>query len=377
MSGGQQTSSVIARVEADLRNMWATPPRPSEPPKSRVCTMNLVVIANSQELADRYTPVVDEVTGSIPARAIIVAIEPESAENLFEGDAAAICSTEGPRNICSERVRLRMTGQVCARLGSAVDSLRVPELPTSVVWLGPVHTEDPIFESVANDAARIILDTEYTSMASLLRVTRLARGKAERPHVADIAWTRIAPWQELTARFFDDANHRDFASQVMQLHLKQAAAPKSRLGSEGALYLGWIATRLGWRVSRMGGALRFTRADGKPVAVNLASAARPDGVAPSVLADVSLEAGDGGPRLVGRIHRELGSGPSAANVDADVVKWSVQVGGAAPIEHQVRLGANKGAKWLERTLHRPPNDPALMDAVAFAEQILQDDLICE
>jgi hypothetical protein len=42
------------------------------------------------------------------------------------------------------------------------------------------------------------------------------------------------------------------------------------------------------------------------------------------------------------------------------------------IEQRVRLRANKGAKVLERTLHRPTADPVLVDAVRFAEHFFED-----
>src|SRR5262245_36016123 len=98
------TSSVIHRVERELREIWTQPAAPSETPKSRVCTMNLVVVAGSREIADRYTPVLDEVTASIPSRAILVALDPEAPVGVLEGDASAVCSIEGKQAICSERV---------------------------------------------------------------------------------------------------------------------------------------------------------------------------------------------------------------------------------------------------------------------------------
>ena len=42
----------------------------------------------------------------------------------------------------------------------------------------------------------------------------------------------------------------------------------------------------------------------------------------------------------------------------------------------MRLRDNKGGKLLIRTLHRPVNDPVLSEAVAFAEPIFEDGLVC-
>ena len=42
------------------------------------------------------------------------------------------------------------------------------------------------------------------------------------------------------------------------------------------------------------------------------------------------------------------------------------------LEQRVRLGTNKAGKWLERTLRRPSVDPALLEAIAFAEAIADE-----
>lgn len=376
MQTNPPTSSVISRIEKELREMWTAPQAPNEPPKSRACTMNVVVIVGSRELADRYTPVLDEVTQNIPARAILVALEPESTISVLDADVNAVCSIEGSGAICSERIRLFASGAICTRIGSAVEALLVPELTTALVWLGPLHVDDPIFEALAGDVHRVVLDTEYTPLSSLLSLAAWAKKSSGRPHMADLAWTRLAPWQEMCARLFDEPRLRGHALKINRVVLKQASEPKARLGSEGALFLGWLGTRLGWKVSRLAGSLRFKRADGESVAVQLGVVKKPDGVAPSVLAEIILEAEADGIRLKGSVERDLGSGLAPSAPDADMIVWRLEVDGAQPIEQRVRLGANKAAKWLERTLHRPAADPALAESVAFAEQIIQDGLQC-
>jgi glucose-6-phosphate dehydrogenase assembly protein OpcA len=405
-------SAVIADVERKLRDLWAEPVA-GDVPRSRVCTMNLVVMTTSHELAERYVPVVDEVTRSIPSRAIVVELSPDSNESALTADVSAVCSLEGGRDVCSERIRLAAQGVVCDRVGSAVDALLVPELPTALVWLGRVHVEDPIFVYLASSAHRLVLDTEYTSIQSLMQVARWAREEHGRPFVADLAWTRLAPWQEMCARFFDEPRLREHAMHVTRIAIRQASEPGARLGSEGALLLGWFATRLGWKAKRVGDALKFARPDGATVVVELGAVRRPSGVAPLALARISVTAEHAGVIARGTLERELASGlsvapppsalastsstpgaspregearmsdpPSQANlrrattIDADMLVWRLDVDLPTATEQRVRLGANRGARLLERTLHRPPNDPTLNEAVAFAEQLLEDGLVC-
>jgi glucose-6-phosphate dehydrogenase assembly protein OpcA len=382
-------SSVIARLEHELGALWSAPPRPGEPAKSRVCTMNLVVVTGSSEVSDRYLPIVDEVTQTTPARCIVVTVEPDDKASSLDGDVSGVCAvTDAGPLICSERVRLRATGAAAARVSSAVDALLVPEIPTALVWLARVHTHDPIFVSLSAHAERVLLDTEYTSLSSLLALGKWARAASGRPKVADLAWTRLSTWQELCARFFDDPAHRAHAFAITELEVAQACEPGARLGSEGALLLGWIATRLGWTIDRLGGALRFRRADGVKVAVKLTAVARPSGVAPAALAGVAVVAVSGGLTLRGSLRRQLGSGrvgepaggladahEQAQTVDADVLTWKLEADGTS-LEQSVRLGANRGARLLDRTLHRPAWDPALEEAVAFAEELFEDGLTC-
>src|SRR5262249_20012766 len=189
-------SMVIARIEKELRELW-TPSQNDDVPKARACTMNLVVVAGPREIADRYTPVVDEVTRGVPARAIVVALDPEAHVAALEADTTAVCARgENGEVLCSERVRLVALGGMCERVGSAVDALCVPEIPTTVVWLGRVHTDDPVFRSVAEQAQRIVLDTDYTSLSSLLHLARWIREEYPHATLADMAWTRLATWQE-------------------------------------------------------------------------------------------------------------------------------------------------------------------------------------
>jgi glucose-6-phosphate dehydrogenase assembly protein OpcA len=373
-----RTATVIARLEKELRDLWAQPEDPTAMPKSRVCIMNIEVVAGSRDLLDRYTPVVDEVTSYIPSRVILASIEPDAPGDEITGTATAVCSIEGGRNICSERITLSATGNACARSASAIEAFLVPEIPTALVWLGRVHVDDPVFEDLANDAHRIILDSLYTSLGSLLNVAAWARKQVNGPHISDMAWTRLASWQEMTARFFDSPETRPLANKITKITLKQASEPGTRLGPEPALLLGWLATRLDWKVSRLGGKTRFRRPDGGLVTIELGAVPRPEGVAPESLAAVILEAEDGGAKMTGSIERELGSGRGSgqddATADSDVMLWKVTTSGSAALEQRVRLGANKAAKWLERTLHRPTHDPAFDESVAFAEHIVEDGL---
>jgi glucose-6-phosphate dehydrogenase assembly protein OpcA len=365
---------VLSRIDAELRALWATPPAPGETPKARACTMNLVVVASSPAAAKQWVPIVDEVLQSIPARAIVAGLDLDGPDDL-EGDATAVCTPAagGDAVVCSERVTLRARGVMCARLPSCVATLCTTDVPTTLVWLGRVHANDPAFEPLARDASRVVLDAAQGSLASLANVVYWARARAaaDRPGVADLAWTRLAPWQELCARMFDEPSLRPLASRVTRVTMVQACAPGAPLGSEGALLLGWLATRLGWKAASLAGKLRLLRDDQEHVHAALCAREAP-GAAPGTLLGVKLEAAAGGITVRGEVARDP--------ADHDTATWRLDVdradGPPQRIEQLVRLRASDTVRLLERTLHRPTHDPALTDSAAWADELRGEELAC-
>lgn len=368
-------SRVLARVEDELRALWATPPGAGEPLRSHARTMNLVVVAATPALATQYEAVVDQVVQSVPARAIVVGLDPDGDDDL-QATVSAVCTPDlgDGAVVCSERVTLMARGTFCSRLSSCVDAICATDVPTTLVWLARVHAEDPAFLALAREASRIVLDTASSSIASLANVVTWARARprGERPGVADLAWTRLAPWQELCSRMFDPPRVRPLAARVNRMSLTQATPAGVPIGSEGALLLGWLATRLGWKAASLAGKLRLVRADGSYVQAQLRARGAPE-AAPGSLLGLELEAGAAPLRMHGTI-------AVADPVDAEAAAWQVDVfgdGDSQRLEQHMRMRASDPARLLERTLHRPPHDEALAESVTWADELRQEELVCQ
>lgn len=355
---------IVAQIERELRAIGE-----GRVHGSRVLSMNLVVVAETMEIAARYTQVVDEVATTLLARAIVVGLDPAAREGSLSGSATTVAVD---KDTFTERVSLSATGQTCLRIPSILEALLAPEVPIVLVWLGRLHPHDAVFAQIAERADRVLIDSEFTSVQSLVGLAGFARAHA---HIAvsDLAWTRIEPWQELLARFFDPPEHLPFASFIEKVTIAQASDAGAVVGSEAALLVGWLGTRLGITSYRAGGAIRYVRPDGREVAFEIVAVPRPDGVAPATLAEVSLSATKDGTTLNGSVVRDLASGGQRGRTtDADVVTWKLSTSAGVSQEQRVRLGTNKAAKWLERTLRRPLADPALLESIGFAEKIADD-----
>ncbi len=370
MSAGVRPAGVLAQAEQDLRALWTMPAVQGQAPKTRACTMNLVVVAPTPAL-DRWVPIVDDVLQGVPARALVVGLDPDGVDDL-EASVSAVCTPGSGTVVCSERVTLRVGGALCARVASCVDALSTADVPTTLVWLARVRVEDPAFGPLARWSQRVVLEAASGSLSSLAHVVQWARGRpaGERPGVAELSWTRLAPWQELCARMFDDAGVRDLATAVTRVHLAQASAAGAPLGPEGALMLGWLATRLGWKASSLAGRLRLLRSDGAHIQVQLEADALASAPRGALLA-VEIEARRGGAALRGDVAR-------AGGVDG-AGRWrlEVQAGGETRrVEQRVRTFADEPARLLERTLRRPVRDDALAESVGWADELGGDELVC-
>lgn len=233
MTAAPRPASVLARAEKDLRALWTTPPEAGQAPRTRACTMNLVVVTATPELLVQWVGIVDRVLQGVPARALVVGLEPDG-QDAIEATVSAVCTPGSGTVVCSERVTLRIAGGLCGRVASCVDALCAADVPTTLVWLARVRVEDPAFAPLARWASRVVLDASNGSLASLAHVVQWARGgpQGERPGVSELAWTRMAPWQELCARMFDDVRVRALAGGVTRVRLVQASAAGAPLGAD-------------------------------------------------------------------------------------------------------------------------------------------------
>jgi glucose-6-phosphate dehydrogenase assembly protein OpcA len=369
---------VLARIDREVRAFWSVPPPPGETPTARACTTNLIVVTATPELASRWVATVDEVLKSLPARALVVGLDPDGDESL-EAQTTQVCapSAGGGPAVCSERVTLHARGAVCARVASIIDSLCVNDVPRTLVWLGRVHADDLVFGPLAASVDRIVLDTSQTAthgtLSDLAHAVRWAKAldASARPGIADLAWTRLAPWQEMCARMFDEPRLRSLAGKVSRVRMVQSSPEGAALGSEGGLILGWLATQLGWKAVSLAGKLRLLRADEGSVRTQLRAEATHQAPPGSLLA-VEVEATDGPLSILGSIRRD----PN----EADAALWRLDVKGAGGdaqhLEQRVRLRAAEPARLLERTLHRPPHDGALTESIEWAEGLHGEELVC-
>jgi len=244
--------------------------------------LNLVVYADREIHARRAASSTSRLADRHPSRAIIVL-----GDRVREGvDVAVQLHCHVPHEdqtaqICYEQILARVQGDADERVASVVIPLLVPDLPVFLWWTGTPPQDAQRFGDLLELADRLIVDSADFARPdeTLPLIADLAAAQRHRTFgVTDLNWTRLTPWRELIASFFDVTAWRPYLDQVVGVRVGFDVDMDGRdiHPSQSLLLVGWLASRLGWQAveslapSEAGGLLfRMARGDGAPIAVRV------------------------------------------------------------------------------------------------------------
>jgi glucose-6-phosphate dehydrogenase assembly protein OpcA len=208
--------------------------------------------------------------------------------------------------VCSEQVTLEARPEGLRLVPETVLQLLVEDMPVHVWWRRSRLGEDLLLVPLRDLCDRLIVDTaSLADPAARLRELRSVGSAATwRGHSIDLAWSRLEPWREAVASFFDGPEAAAYVERIAVVEVA-AGGPESAGGltAAGAYLAGWLASRLGWERGEDAGApwrrpdggrveLRFRRADvaaGDPESVRIVADDEP---ATSFLAQRTGKGGD-------------------------------------------------------------------------------------
>ena len=316
----EERGTSVPAIEAQLAQLWTLPSadagqHSSDPtlPQARASVLNLIVTVADAEAADRVVGTMTDLGIRHPSRAIVLVAHPEATDGGLDARITTHChhTAGGSERVCYDEIVLTVRGAAAAHLSGIVAPLLIHDLPTHVWWPGDPPFGDPVFEQLVEMADRLIVDS--SDFGDLLVGYRRLANLRRRSGVGDLAWDRLAWWQELTAEFFDAPRFRRYLPNLNRLILRYAVPspddgarphPSTQSDvaqgvrspiSQGLLYAGWIASRLGWKRDRvqetlLDGRLRL-RLEGRYEMVDLLLEAVPtDAQVPGELLSMHLRA---------------------------------------------------------------------------------------
>jgi len=130
--------------------------------------------------------------------------------------------------------RLTLSGNA-EQLQGAILPLLAGEVLTTLWWtrVTELPPRGKVFDTLAEVADQVVADTLSVNLSE------------KAPYaLADIAWSRTAPWRELTCQLFDEPEALEHLFRLERVTVSYA---QGRRGDQAArFYAAWLASKLGW-----------------------------------------------------------------------------------------------------------------------------------
>jgi glucose-6-phosphate dehydrogenase assembly protein OpcA len=312
--------------------------------------------------------IADAIAASNPCR-IITLCPTVSADEGVQAQVSAYCPIN-KRNqntlICCEYINLRGTAAALERVSGILAELMISGLPKLAWWKASPEPEYGLFKRLVDQCDVLIVDSSsFREPETSLKDIALMLGHGV--PFADLNWSRLAAWQELTAEAFDPPERRSAITEIDRITIDYEQGNPS----QALMYLSWVASRLQWKpagFSREGGdynliRIQFVSADQRDIEAELAGIP---------LADWGTVLGD-------LISIRLSS--TNLNADCCTVLCSgttgcmrMEAGGGAQscsIQQVTPLGDQKTETLLSQQLLRSTLDVLYQDSMRIVYEILQ------
>ncbi len=202
-------------------------------------TLNLVAFVEDPGLVDWMKERVDAIAQKHPSRTLVLDATRTETTHSVRSAAKDLGDTVLTQ---AEAIELGVKEIEGSELASLVRALTVPNVQTVLCWAGSHIAGDTRFRELTGIADGLVLDSSRIDSGSeTLRELMEWMRAGEHPAVRDLAYMRLAPWQDMIAQFFDEA---DLAEELPTISSVGVAAGSA---AEAYYLIGWLAGRLQWK----------------------------------------------------------------------------------------------------------------------------------
>jgi glucose-6-phosphate dehydrogenase assembly protein OpcA len=219
----------------------------------RASTLNLIAIAETPKHAETIEATVSSLTEFAPSRTVILVRSgaPKSGGLGVRVSVHEHALGKGQAAIRFESVRIAARRGNDELLASVTSPLLVAELP-DFLWVPSSEIAgNALLGDLVELADRLIVDTATLAepTGNLQFLADLAQQPKPAPKVTDLVWSRLMPWRQLIAQFFDQQTTQPCLDCLDEVAITYGTADADgRTGlTAGLMTAGWLATRLEWR----------------------------------------------------------------------------------------------------------------------------------
>jgi glucose-6-phosphate dehydrogenase assembly protein OpcA len=292
-----------------------------------VATMTILVFFEDAAIGALARDRIHTLAAKHPSRVILFDCTQSEGMHHVEGD---------------DWIEIGARGSSAELLRGAANALRVPDAPVILLWIAPGIGDDERFCELSSDARTVVYNSSLVDAGSgaLRQLVEYAQRHPELP-LADIAYLRLAPWQESIAILFDGAE----SSELLKLTRVEIGCGSE---PEGFYLLGWLASRLGWKP---GSASSVVSSSGEEITFAIRR--------------------EGEPRRIARVALSSAHSTFVAEADPSGATIDLSVGGTHTKPPRLRAINNPGvAALVERAILSSQNDRVFQASLAAAGAIL-------
>ncbi|MSP11713.1 MAG: hypothetical protein EXR62_02025 [Chloroflexi bacterium] len=254
----------VGAIEQGLNKLWMHFPETMHlaetkdaaliDPVMRACVLNLLIYAEGKDEIHLAQHLIEDIAGHTPCRIIFMQGDRPTHEQTLSAEVTAHCavSPESSKQMCCEQITLQAHGEVAvSQLPATVLGLLVPDIPVTLWWVGNPTFGQNLFDDLAYAAGRTILDSAYfdPSRTTLHKLWQAVSYRHTFTAFCDLTWSRLLPWRELLAQFFDPPALRPYLQRIERVEIMYEGgetAEQEVNPNQALLLASWLAARAGW-----------------------------------------------------------------------------------------------------------------------------------
>jgi glucose-6-phosphate dehydrogenase assembly protein OpcA len=250
----------VGKIEKELAAMWkpANEAEVAESGVTRACALNLLVYANVADERAKIDETLNTVCENHPGRTLLLIADREAEQANLDAYVSTRCRLLGGnrRQICGEQVTIEAAGAGLATAASAIEPLLVPDVSVFLWWKDIPHYEDKLFNRLIELSDRVVIDSTCFDhpYEDLSRLAQILRERPQLMSVSDLNWGRLTAWRTLIASFWDVPDYKPYLDKIDSIAIEYDPpdVDKNEIAPMALLTVGWLASRLGWKLEGLG-----------------------------------------------------------------------------------------------------------------------------
>jgi len=335
----------IGAIERELGRLWEE----SGESKTRASMINLAIYNEKEGSLERNSAIINGIAGDHAMRAILIQADPKAEGSNAEAWITMHCYVRGAQGgqVCSEQVAFQLEGQAARSLQSVVFSHLDSDLPLALWWQADFHP--PIDGKLWRWVDRLLFDSRHwkNPKEQFDLVGQIAGLAETRTVLCDLNWARSLPVRQALAGIFDTPGTLPELQLIESLRLDHAPSHRTT----ALLLVGWLADRLGWKLTATGDQAHFLDSKGKTVTATLKET---EGASISRL----------------RLTSESSTFEVAREIGSDLYVTTAEGKALLPVNRMVRAPKEETKEILLAELARGGRHPLYMKAVKAIHDLL-------